>query len=153
MQFASEYPYNISYDDVKIKCKEVEFPGKKYSKLVTSDGLVAILYSPGQGGGWSTFTIKDESKHQLIFDSRMVMYVLSSDFKSTFIGKHMTSETDSYYRQFMKYVFPSKLIPSIDAFSQLKVHFIPENSMFRINGQKDGDEQVFIIDDPLYFIS
>lgn len=145
MEFGSEYPYIINYNNVKIKCKEDEFPGKNYSKLVTSDGLVAVLYSPGQGNRWSNFPINDEHKHQLVFDSRIVMYVLSYDFKSTFSGKKMTSETEAYYRQLMKYVFPSNLIPSNDSFSHLKVQFIPENIYFGIKCHIDGDEEVIII--------
>jgi hypothetical protein len=149
MEFGSEYPYKIKYNNVEIKCKEVEFPGKNYSKLITSDHHVVVLYSPGksngQGNRWSNFTINNEYKHQLVFDSRIVMYVLSSDFNSTFSGKKMTSETEAYYRRFMKYVFPSNLIPSNDSFTHLQVQFIPENTSFGIKGHVDGDEEIVII--------
>ena len=56
MQFESEYPHKIIYNNVKIDCKVVKFPNKDYSKLVTSDGRVAVLFAPGYGAEWSANT-------------------------------------------------------------------------------------------------
>ena len=39
---------------------------------VIRDGMVAVLYSPGYGAGWSTWTHDDELRKFVTFDRRLV---------------------------------------------------------------------------------
>lgn len=150
----SYYQYmSIISNGVIIKCKEVEFPEKDYSKLVTSDGRVAVLFSPGYGAEWSANTYSIDEKHQLTFDSRIVMKVMSPDFKKTFPECHGTHELNRKYYEFINPIllaFERYDIPSYSAFAQLEVMFIPENTLFRIN-EYDGSESVEIFDIAKFF--
>jgi hypothetical protein len=144
MQSAVEYINIIIRKEVVIECKEVKFPDKSYSKLVTSDGQVAIVYSPSYGIGWSTDAREISIQHQLIFDSRIILSLLSE-------AKWSKKE----YTEFMKFNFPDFNIIDIHDFSyykKLKVMFIPENTKFRIN-EYDGAESIEIYNPDLYFTS
>ena len=130
---------------------EVKVPNADYSKLVTSDGRVAVLYSPGYGSGWSTHYYKN--KHQLIFDSRIILYVLSSQFQSYFDENATREELFRKYHRLMLSVFPdAEEIPSLDAFKQLSVAYLPLNTMFRIN-EYDGSESIEEYNPDLYFVA
>jgi hypothetical protein len=146
MQSVADY-VNINYNGSVIKCKEVIIPGVSYSKLVTSDGNVAIAYSPGTGEGWSTNGYKPAIKQQMIFDSRITLYVLSQEFKDYYEDGEVRFINDKQksneYKKFIEAIIPDigYNAPYLSAFMQLKVKFIPENTMFRIN-EYDGSESV-----------
>jgi hypothetical protein len=145
---------NIISNGVVIKCKEVNFPDKLYSKLVTSDGRVSVLYSPEYGSGWSTRAYKIAIKHQLTFDSKIVLHVLSPEFK-IWSSHKITADIEQKYKEFIKSVVPDIEdidIPHVSQFMDLRVEFIPENTMFRIN-EYDGAEHIEIYRHESYFTS
>ena len=47
-----------------------------YEKRYNEEGQVAVLISPGFGAGWSTWA--SDSAEAMIFDSRLVDYVLTN---------------------------------------------------------------------------
>lgn len=138
-------------------CKEVQVVksnGRKYSKLVSSDGEVAILYSPGYGMGWSTEVnsgISLEDCDQLIKDSRLVQFVLSPNFKNNFsFGSHNPSD---YIKQYITLVlndWSKEDIPTFLGLYKLRVEFIPEGTKFRIN-EYDGSESIEIYNPDNYY--
>jgi hypothetical protein len=151
----SDYPYKNIINNVIVSFKEVKFPDKNYSKLVTSDGRVAVLFSPGYGSEWSANTFSIVEKHQLTFDSRIVMKVISPEFKKTFSERQETSESKRKFNEFINPIlstFSRYDIPSYSAFAQLEVMFIPENTLFRIK-EYDGSESVEIFDIEKFFTS
>lgn len=48
----------------------------EYQRRLDEQGLVAVLISTGFGAGWSTWA-HDEEREGLLFDSRLVDYVLA----------------------------------------------------------------------------
>lgn len=48
-----------------------------YSKRYDDNGNVAVLISPGFGAGWSTWCSVDDQREAMLFDSRLVDFVLS----------------------------------------------------------------------------
>jgi hypothetical protein len=154
MQSVADY-VNINYNGSIIKCKEVIIHGKSYSKLITSDNSVAVLYSPGTGEGWSTNGYKPAIEQQMIFDSRIILYVLSQEFKDYYAdSEFINAEKNNKCKKFIKAIIPDigDKIPFVSAFMELKVEFIPENTMFRIN-EYDGSESVEIFDAQNYYTS
>ena len=136
----------IYYNEKRIMYKEVSIPGKTYSKLITSDGRVAVLFSPGNGSTWSTQVYNSAIEHQMIFDIRIILYVLSQEFKKYY------ADCEYLYKQFIKSIIPNMRewnIPDVSAFIQLEVVFIPENTMFRIKDY-DGSESVDIFEPDKY---
>jgi hypothetical protein len=154
MQSHSNFPIVLSLTNyngevIKYHCKEVKVPNTSYFKLITSNGEVAILYSPGYGSGWSTDVGDREIKKQFIFDSNIVRHVTSKEFKHNF--------TEEKYVKFMKTIFPSYesefiSFPNFDSFLQLMVTFVPVHTQFRIN-EYDGSESVEIFDPTNYFLA
>lgn len=49
-----------------------------YSKRYDDQGLVAVLISPGFGAGWSTWCSVDSQREAMLFDSRLVDYILQT---------------------------------------------------------------------------
>ena len=154
MQSASEY-MNIISNGVVIKCKEVNIPGKSYCKLVTSDGHTAVLVLPAYGGGWSTGIYQPDIKHQLIFDSQIVLFVLSPEFKDQYKRYNINADAKYKYEEFITSLIPhiyESDIPSVNDFKDLVVEFIPENTMFLIK-EYDGFESVEIFKPESYYTS
>ena len=148
--FTSDFPIVISIDGFPHYFKKVPVVGTNYNKLVTSNGNTAVAYSPGYGCGWSSYV----NNKQMIFDSRLIKLILSDYFKSKFNDKteYLIEPKDKeYYVQFMKNVFPDiKYSPYIDSFCQLRVDFIPQNTLFKIQ-EYDGNESIKIFDINDYF--
>ncbi len=127
--------------------QEVKVPNTSYSKLVAEDGSVAVLMT-NDYAGWSSW--EDPSvKHQMMFDSRIVRYVLSGENKKI-------CEND--YNDLMKTIFPLlknsfvEYSPgSIGAFWELTVKFIPKDTLFRIGKDHDEGEYLEIFDPRYYF--
>jgi hypothetical protein len=152
MQSVADY-VNINYNGRVINYKEVAIPGKSYSKLVKADGYVAVLYSPDIGEGWSTHVCNPAIKHQMIFDSRIILYVLSQEFIDYYKNSEfINAEKNDKYKKFIKAIIPDigNNEPFVSAFMQLEVVFIREDTMFRIN-QYDGSESVEIFDPKKYY--
>lgn len=49
----------------------------EYTKRYDDNGNVAVLISPGFGAGWSTWCSAAHQREAMVFDSRLVDYVLS----------------------------------------------------------------------------
>jgi hypothetical protein len=123
--------------------QEVKVPNASYSKLVAEDGSVAVVLSGDYGSGWSTETSDSSVKPQLMFDSRIVRYVLSGENKNI---------CQDDYNDLMKTIFPDLGYDpgDFDGFCALTVTFIPKDTLFRID-QYDGAESIVIFDPSNYF--
>jgi hypothetical protein len=145
MQSLPKYLTNLTLPNGVIKYTEVPVPNTSYSKIVLEDGTVAILVHDNYGSGWSTGYYSDNAR-QLIFDSRIILYVLSNEFKEYFTSqKRTTDKALQIYENLMRPIFPKMDYPTADTFSKLSVKFIPERALFRIN-EYDGVESVELFD-------
>jgi hypothetical protein len=120
--------------------QEVKVPNASYSKLVDEHGSVGVVLTNNYGMGWSSSEWKSDHKPRMMFDSRLVLYVLSGD--------NTRSRKDAY-EDLMKTIFPERdpdsYMPGCHgAFTQLKVEFVPKNTVFTV-AENDGAE--FIVTD------
>ena len=99
------------------------------NKLVR-DGKVAVLYSPDYGSGWYTWN----SNHpELLFDPAIVQLVEEDKFDE--LKTYITLKYPNIYEGGMW---------------ELKIAWIPEGTMFRVN-EYDGDESIELKDDADWF--
>ena len=103
--------------------------GVKMNKLVR-DGMVAVLYSPDYGSGWYTW---NRNQPELLFDPAIVQLVEEDKFDE--LKTYVTLKYPNIYEGGMW---------------ELKVAWIPEGAMFRIN-EYDGDESIELKDDMDWF--
>ena len=120
----------VDEDDILHMCKEVPTE-YGYSKLVNKKNEVAILYSPGFGAGWSSWTV--QYALQLATDSRIIKYRFNLDQ----FYHNIDIET------FIKQINCFELMPYVGDFKKTRIKFIPEGTMFRIN-EYDGAETIEI---------
>ena len=99
------------------------------NKLVR-DGMVAVLYSPDYGSGWYTL---NRNHPELFFDPAIVQLVEEDKFDE--LKTYVTLKYPNIYEGGMW---------------ELKVAWIPEGAMFRIN-EYDGDESIELKDDMDWF--
>jgi len=99
------------------------------NKLVR-DGMVAVLYSPDYGSGWYTW---NTNHPELLFDPAIVQLVEEEKFDE--LKTYVTLKYPNIYEGGMW---------------ELKVAWIPEGAMFRIN-EYDGDESIELKDDADWF--
>ena len=99
------------------------------NKLVR-DGMVAVLYSPDYGSGWYTW---NRNQPELLFDPAIVQLVEEDKFDE--LKTYVTLKYPNIYEGGMW---------------ELKVAWIPEGTMFRIN-EYDGDESIELKDDMDWF--
>ena len=99
------------------------------NKLVR-DGMVAVLYSPDYGSGWYTW---NRNQPELLFDPAIVQLVEEDKFDE--LKTYVTLKYPNIYEGGMW---------------ELKVAWIPEGAMFRIN-EYDGDESIELKDDIDWF--
>lgn len=127
-----EYPYTIyKSKQTEYKCKEVPVPNTNYSKFVTPDNEVGIIYSPGFGAGWSTWEMK-ENRNRMIKDTRIIKYLYKLEY------------VDYSYDDFMTMIgFENP--PYDGGFNSLNLEFVPEGSLFKIR-EYDGSEYVEVFD-------
>ncbi len=150
MSTTTNYNLTLTHPNgVLINYKEVPVPNTSYSKVVLEDGHVAVILHRDYGGGWSTGYYSEHS-HQLIFDSRLVLYLLSNEYKTLFnTRKPITEAATHAYQKLMSSIFPDMELFNNDSnartFAKLAVDFIPENTLFRIT-EYDGAESVEILD-------
>ena len=91
---------------------------------VVRDGCVAVLYSPGYGGGWYSWHQEEE----LLFDPNIVQMVLEKrhdDIENYVMGKY---PDDDYY---------------MGGSEELIVEWVPLGEKFRID-EYDGAESVVL---------
>ncbi len=99
------------------------------NKLVR-DGMVAVLYSPDYGSGWYTW---NTNHPELLFDPAIVQLVEEDKFDE--LKTYVTLKYPNIYEGGMW---------------ELKIAWIPEGAMFRIN-EYDGDESIELKDDADWF--
>ena len=99
------------------------------NKLIR-DGMVAVLYSPDYGSGWYTWNLE---MPELLFDPAIVQLVEENKF----------DELKTYVT--LKY--PNIFDGGMD---ELKIAWIPQGSIFRVN-EYDGDESIELKDDADWF--
>ena len=120
----------VDEDDTLHMCKEV--PSEYgYSKLVNKKNEVAVLYSPGYGAGWASWTIVYAL--QLATDSRIIKYRFGLE----------SNHPNINIENFMTQIIGFKITPYVGGFTRTKVKFIQEGTMFRIN-EYDGEETIEI---------
>ena len=103
--------------------------GGDMNKLVR-DGMVAVLYSPDYGSGWYTW---NRNHPELLFDPAIVQLVEEEKFDE--LKTYVTLKYPNIYDGGM---------------DDLKIAWIPEGAMFRIN-EYDGDESIELKDDADWF--
>lgn len=109
------------------------FVEKKLRKEIRN-GLVAVLYSPGYGAGWSTWN--HEIGDQLIFDPSIV-YMVEEMHKEP----DDKDKVESWFQNIMAYCkvnYPEGYFGGAD---DLAIEWIPEGTMFKIN-EYDGNETI-----------
>ena len=99
------------------------------NKLVR-DGKVAVLYSPDYGLGWYTW---NHDHPEILFDPAIVQLVEENKW----------DELETYVVLKYPKIFTGGLL-------DLRVAWIPEGSMFRVN-EYDGDESIELKDDADWF--
>ena len=99
------------------------------NKLV-KDGMVAVLYSPDYGSGWYTW---NPNHPELLFDPAIVQLVEEDKFDE--LKTYITLKYPNIYEGGMW---------------ELKIAWIPEGAMFRVN-EYDGDESIELKDDADWF--
>jgi hypothetical protein len=143
--------------------QEVKVPNTSYSKLVYEDGFVAVILASDRYPWTSNvFDINKEQekriKEQMLFDSRIALYVLSDEYKTVFDwrkNQHESAQAEKIYEILMKNIFPdidlnSNLYFSFESFSELKVVFVPKNTAFRID-EYDGSERIVLYNPLKYY--
>ena len=103
--------------------------GDKMNKLI-KNGKVAVLYSPDYGSGWYTW---NTNHPELLFDPAIVQLVEDEKFDE--LKTYVTLKYPNIYEGGMW---------------ELKVAWIPEGAMFRVN-EYDGDESIELKDDADWF--
>jgi hypothetical protein len=99
------------------------------NKLVR-DGMVAVLYSPDYGSGWYTW---NREHPELLFDPGIVQLVEENKWDE--LKTYVTLKYPNIYD---------------GGIWDLRVAWIPEGSLFRIN-EYDGDESIELKDDADWF--
>jgi hypothetical protein len=99
-----------------------EVADELYEGKLIRDGKVGVLYSPGFGAGWSTWT--DDYGSAIIFDPMMVGLVEQDKFDE--LKTYVTLKYPDAYQGGM---------------SDLKVAWIPVGTMFKIR-EYDGSESI-----------
>ncbi len=149
--FSISIESNIFYKfNQKMSFKEVPIAGTNYSKLITSDGFVAVLVSTGYGSDWSTSCTNPSLCKQMILDSRIIQYVGSEEFKKNFSEEKLYDDMAiDYFQQLMATFFSKDILENqylnIDGFAKLCIQLVIDNSIFRII-EYGGSESIEFFD-------
>ena len=92
---------------------------------VIRDGKVAVLYSPGFGAGWSTWS-RGDYDNKTLFDPVIVNCVEAGDFEKL--------------NTYMTLWYPDMYLGGMDS---LEIAWLPEGTLFRIH-EYDGSESIEI---------
>lgn len=109
---------------------------KKLRKEIRN-GLVAVLYSPGYGAGWSTWNgIRDAvSDEELIFEPQIVALTIQRDLEEITADQHFEL-VEAYCNQTW-----GENAVYCGGVRDLEVLWIPEGTLFKIN-EYDGSESI-----------
>lgn len=97
------------------------------------DGLVAVIYSPGYGAGWSTWA--SSFIPDLIFDPEIALWVMAKDYDMAILAAK---------RKYPK-IYTGGLLGA-------KVEWLPIGTHFKIS-VNDGYERIEILSDDGRFIA
>lgn len=100
---------------------------------VIRDGKVAVLYSPGYGAGWSTWSLSHTDK--LIFDKNVVALVEDRDL-GKITNEQLVDLVESYCE---KQYGPNEVY--CGGVDDLVIEWIPVGTQFKIN-EYDGSESI-----------
>ena len=151
MQSQMDFPIVISGTTVETRrgedmsdkifhCREVPVEGTTYSKLVTSDDLVAVVVARRRiGDGWSSRVFYPILKKQMSIDSRIVRYVSSEEFKDKYMEASLDTFDMEKFDKLVETVFPKVDHESVryhfQGFTRLSVEFIPDDSKFLVESE------------------
>lgn len=90
---------------------------------VVRDGMVAVLYSPGYGAGWSTW-VKPEIRQDVLFDPAIV----------DLVEQEKLEELEVY----VKLKYPDMFTGGL---RDLQIEWIPQGTQFIVNDY-DGNESI-----------
>ena len=102
---------------------------------VIRDGMVAVLYSPGFGAGWSTWG-RGDNEEAMVFDPGLV------DLVSRDAG-------DDEILAYAEAKFPEEYLGGLD---RISVEWVPVGSKFRID-EYDGNESVVLLDNERWLVA
>lgn len=110
---------------------------KKLRKEIRN-GLVAVLYSPGYGAGWSTWnSIRDgEGGEALLFDPSIVYMV--EEMNKLEEGDSRRAGWIDNIVEYCKKTYPNCYCGGVD---DLRIEWMPEGTLFKIN-EYDGSESI-----------
>jgi hypothetical protein len=106
---------------------------------VIRDGMVAVLYSPGFGAGWSTWQHEEELKAFVMFDRRLVE----------------AAERGASYdevEEMLEELFGTEFYISTSGWSDIEVAWLPVGTRFEIT-EYDGAEGIRVFDESEYFVA
>ena len=101
---------------------------------VEKDGLIAVLYSPGYGAGWSTWA-DDAQKEALCMDARIVAPFLAGD-KDAAVSAALVLFPDLY----------------TGGARDLAVMWVEKGKAFQVE-EYDGSESVHVLGDRTYLVA
>lgn len=111
---------------------------ERYGKVYTSTGYVAVLYSPGFGGGWYSW---NEEFPECLFDPVIVERVLNGGNDG-----NPDSAIISYLQEtYGEYFYPGGL-------DTLKICWMPPGTQFRIT-EYDGSEHIEFKEDQDFLVA
>ena len=99
------------------------------------DGMVAVLYSPGFGAGWSTWN--EDHAEELLFDKELVLALEN--------GGPVEVE------KIIEKRYPNNEIYTGGA-DDLKVRWLPKGTVFRID-EYDGNESIVYLGDDSWMVA
>lgn len=100
---------------------------------VIRDGKVAVLYSPGFGAGWSTWSLGHNN--ELLFDPSVVTLVEDRD-NEKITNEQLVELVESYCE---KHYGPNEVY--CGGVDDLVIEWIPVGTQFKIN-EYDGSESI-----------
>jgi hypothetical protein len=104
-------------------------------KKVIRDGKVAVLYSPGFGAGWSTWSSINGHSDALLFEPSVVTMVEDRD-NGKITNEQLVELVESYCEQ--RYGKNEVYCGGVD---DLVIEWIPVGTQFKIN-EYDGSESI-----------
>ena len=107
---------------------------------VIRDGMVAVLYSPGFGAGWSTWQHEEKLKEFVMFDRRLVE------------AAERKAPHDEVEEMLEEFFFGSDLYISTSGWSDIEVAWLPVGTRFEIT-EYDGAEGIRVFDESEYFVA
>lgn len=107
----------------------------EFERRYDDQGLVAVLISPGFGAGWSTWCSADSQREAMLFDSRLVDYILQTGTE----GFGAFAESLGY----------DTYMGGVD---DIQVEWLEPGTRFLVD-EYDGSESIRTFDDLCYIIA